>query len=107
VGLNPVTPQKLAGMRIEPPVSVPSAAGTSRAATAAPEPLLEPPGTRLTAHGFTGVPSARLTPVGPKASSWRCVVPTMTAPAVRSRATAPASATAGGAPAQPRLPLVR
>src|SRR2546421_9138459 len=66
-------------MRIEPPVSVPSAAGTSRAATAAPEPLLEPPGRRPGAHGFAGVPSAGLTPVGPKASSWRCVVPTMTA----------------------------
>ena len=32
VGLKPETPQKCAGMRIEPPVSEPSAAGTSRAA---------------------------------------------------------------------------
>ena len=31
VGLKPVTPQKCAGRRIEPPVSEPSAAGTSRA----------------------------------------------------------------------------
>src|SRR2546423_1868777 len=38
VGFNPVTPQKCAGMRIEPPVSEPNAAGTSRAATAEPEP---------------------------------------------------------------------
>src|ERR1051325_4899828 len=43
VGFSPVTPQKCAGMRIEPPVSEPSAAGTSRAPTAAPEPEDEPP----------------------------------------------------------------
>src|SRR5213594_1561002 len=54
-------------MRIEPPVSVPSAADTSRAATAAPEPLLEPPGRRPGAHGFAGVPRAGLTPVGAEA----------------------------------------
>jgi hypothetical protein len=33
-----------AGMRIEPPPSPPLAAGTKRAATAAAEPPLEPPG---------------------------------------------------------------
>src|SRR5882762_9365686 len=43
VGLKPVTPQKCAGMRIEPPVSEPNAAGTSRAPTAEPEPDDEPP----------------------------------------------------------------
>ena len=48
----PVMPVKLAGWRIEPPVSVPVAAGTSRAATAAAEPPEEPPGTRLSSHGF-------------------------------------------------------
>src|SRR5438477_8315520 len=42
VGFNPVTPQKCAGMRIEPPVSEPSAAGISRAATAEPEPDDDP-----------------------------------------------------------------
>ena len=36
----PVTPEKLAGWRIEPPVSVPVAAGSSRAATAAAEPRI-------------------------------------------------------------------
>src|SRR5437762_10839675 len=51
VGFNPVTPQKCAGIRIEPPVSEPSAAGTSRAATAAPEPEDEPP---VTCAGFHG-----------------------------------------------------
>src|SRR5882757_10270371 len=43
VGLNPVTPQKCAGMRIEPPVSEPNAAKVSLAATAEPDPDDEPP----------------------------------------------------------------
>ena len=48
----PVMPQKLAGWRIEPPVSVPVAAGSRRAATAAAEPPDEPPGTRLSSQGL-------------------------------------------------------
>jgi hypothetical protein len=48
----PVMPEKLAGWRIDPPVSVPVAAGTSRAATAAAEPPDEPPGTRVASQGF-------------------------------------------------------
>ena len=39
-------PQKLAGWRIEPPVSVPIAASAACAATAAAEPPDEPPGTK-------------------------------------------------------------
>src|SRR5689334_25005697 len=46
VGMRPTTPQCDAGMRIEPPVSEPSATGTSPAATAAPEPDDEPPAIR-------------------------------------------------------------
>ncbi len=56
VGLKPVTPQKCAGSRIEPPVSEPSAAGTSRAPTAAPEPDDEPPVMRLGSHGLHAGP---------------------------------------------------
>src|SRR6186997_1666356 len=52
VTFNPVTPQKCAGMRIEPPVSEPSAAGTSRAPTAEPEPDDEPPVMRARFHGL-------------------------------------------------------
>jgi len=37
-------PHQDAGTRTEPPVSVPTAQGTMRAATATLEPLLEPPG---------------------------------------------------------------
>ena len=47
----PVMPQKAAGWRIEPPVSVPVAAGASMAATAAAEPPDEPPGTKACVPG--------------------------------------------------------
>src|SRR5436190_18912636 len=56
VGLKPLTPQKCAGKRIDPPVSEPSAAGTSRAATAEPEPDDEPPVLRSGAHGLPTLP---------------------------------------------------
>ena len=45
-------PQKLAGWRMEPPVSEPSVATAMLAATAAAEPPLEPPGTRSVSTGF-------------------------------------------------------
>ncbi len=44
LGLQPTTPQKEAGLTIEPAVCVPSDRGTIRSATAAAEPLEEPPG---------------------------------------------------------------
>ena len=47
-------PQHDAGQRIEPPVSVPGAAATMPAASAAAEPPLEPPGTRV---GIVRVPA--------------------------------------------------
>ena len=43
----PVIPHKEAGCLIEPPVSVPVAAGTIPAATAAAEPPELPPGTKF------------------------------------------------------------
>ena len=49
-------PQKPAGMRTEPPVSVPMAKSTSLPATAAAEPLDDPPGTRPGAFTLVGVP---------------------------------------------------
>ena len=57
----PVMPVKAAGWRIEPPVSVPSAAGQSLAATAAADPPEEPPGVRFASdpparHGLTAAP---------------------------------------------------
>src|ERR1700674_3853427 len=52
VVFNPVTPQKCAGIRIEPPVSEPNAAKVSRAATAEPDPDDEPPVMRSKAQGL-------------------------------------------------------
>src|SRR5438045_3451752 len=71
VTLRPVSPQKEAGIRTEPPVSVPIAHGAIRAATATPEPLLDPPGVRASvrSHGFHGVPRWALVPQPPKANS--------------------------------------
>ena len=52
VGFMPTTPQYEAGCLIEPPVSEPSAAKHSFAATAAAEPPEEPPGTCSVFLGF-------------------------------------------------------
>jgi hypothetical protein len=55
-GLSPTTPQAAAGIRIEPPVSVPRASGTSPAASAAALPALEPPAIRSGRRGLTTSP---------------------------------------------------
>ena len=55
-GRSPQMPQLLAGTRTEPPVSVPRAKSANPQATAAAEPLEDPPGTRSGAAGFRGVP---------------------------------------------------
>ena len=47
----------------DPPVSVPSAAGTIEAATAQPAPLLEPPQVACRSHGFRAEPNCGLVPV--------------------------------------------
>ena len=52
VGLIVETPLSADGMRSEPAVSVPVAAGVIRAARAAAEPPLEPPDDRSSAHGL-------------------------------------------------------
>src|SRR5262245_64143463 len=51
-GLIPTTPFTAAGHTIEPLVSVPTASGTIPAATAAPDPLAEPPADRFSAYGL-------------------------------------------------------
>src|SRR5476651_2038791 len=82
-------PHKAAGMRTEPPVSLPIAAGASAAATATPEPLLDPPGERGMpgSQGFHGVPIAVFVPHAPNANSTICVLPSVIMPAaVRRRA---------------------
>ncbi len=101
--LIPATPHKAVGMRMEPPVSVATAAGTSPAATAAADPPLDPPGTKSRLHGLrVPVPSGCWV-VMPQPNSWDLVRPTMTAPARRSLRTIPASV-AATAPARAREP---
>ena len=56
VGRSPVTPQNAAGVMIEPEVSDPSANVTSPAATAAAEPLDDPPLQRVRSQGFNPGP---------------------------------------------------
>src|SRR5262245_58857313 len=63
---------------IEPMTCVPSAADAMPAATAAAEPLLEPPGVREQSQGF------RVGPGSVAANSVVTVLPTTTAPASRS-----------------------
>jgi hypothetical protein len=87
VGLRPTIPQRAAGWRIEPPVSVPSAHGAEPAATAAALPPLEPPGTRPRSHGFSTGPKAEFSLEEPIANSSWLVLPSSGAPAAARRAT--------------------
>src|SRR5579872_87615 len=88
-------PQIAAGIRQEPPVSLPMAIShmPSAAATAAPDD--EPPGTRARSAGLAGVPKWGLAPMPVKANSDMLVLATITAPAARRRRTIGASAVAG------------
>ena len=78
-------PVSAAGWRIEPPVSVPIDSGAWKAATAAAEPPLLPPGTRSSAHGLAVGPKAECSVDEPIANSSMLVLPRITAPASRSR----------------------
>src|SRR5947208_2881635 len=82
-------PNGRAGREIDPPVWVPSASGTSRAATPTPEPLLEPAGVRSARHGLT-------LGDGSEDANWVVTaLPTRIAPAALSLATEKQSALAG------------
>ena len=52
VGRSPVTPQRIAGAMMLPPVSLPIEKPTSAAAVAAPGPALEPDAPSSSSHGF-------------------------------------------------------
>src|SRR4029079_6897835 len=95
---------------IEPSVSVPMAAAARFAATAAPDPELEPHGLRSSAYGFFVWPPRALQPlvecVDRKfAHSLRLVLPRMTAPAARNCETTNASL-GGRAPSSASEPAV-
>src|SRR5215469_7222687 len=88
VGLNPMRLQNAPGSRIDPPVSLPSATAASNAATAAAEPPLEPPGTRVRSYGLRVTPSAEFSHELPIANSSQFALPIGTQPASSKRATA-------------------
>src|SRR5437868_11182844 len=78
VGLYPTAPQNEAGRMTEPAVCDPSAAGTIRSATAAADPLEDPPGVRPGSCGL------RVFPPTYAANSVVTVLPMITAPAART-----------------------
>src|SRR5262249_52335897 len=88
VGFIPATPQNEAGRVIDPPVWVPMAARHMPQATAAAEPLDEPPGVRSSFQGL------RVTGGSIQAYGVVTVLPRITAPALRRLATMVASASA-------------
>src|SRR3981189_347337 len=79
VGLIDVTPRNAAGIRSDPSVSDPIAAGTIRAASAAALPPLEPPVIREGSHGL---PHWGVNARHANSSVWVC--PSRTIPAVLS-----------------------
>ena len=87
LGLKPTRPHSAAGMRTEPPVSVPMAISHMPSATATAAPADEPPGTRARSRGLPGVPKCGLAPMPEKANSVMLVLATITAPAARNRRT--------------------
>src|SRR6267142_6101261 len=85
VAFSRTSPQYEAGRTFEPIVCVPSASGTMRAATAAAEPLDEPPGVQARFHGL------RVGAGSVVANSVVWHLPSKMAPALLSRATEVAS----------------
>jgi hypothetical protein len=88
----PTMPQNAAGIRIEPPKSVPWAIGTMPVATATAEPPEEPAGLRARFQGLRVAPNSTFTVLAPAANSGVLLLPSTTAPAALSRRTASASA---------------
>ena len=86
--MSPTTPQNPAGWRMDPPVSLPSAAAHMRADTAAAEPPEEPPGTRSVSHGLRVGRKPLFSVEEPMANSSMFALPSTTAPASSSRPTA-------------------
>ena len=100
-------PQNAAGPRIEPPVSEPVAPCTSPAASAAPEPLLEPPGTWSRFHGLRAGGKRWPGNCIPNANSWVMSLPSITVPAACQRCTQVASSSGTQSASSAEPPVVR
>src|SRR5215472_2641715 len=81
LGLSPTRPQQEAGIRTEPPPSVPWLQAHRPAASAAPAPPLDPPGVRSRFHGFRVVPCSPNSVTGREPNSGVVVRPRMGLPA--------------------------
>ncbi len=90
-GRRPATPQNDAGMRSDPPRSVPSASAIMPVARATAPPPVDPPALFDGSQGLRVAPKTWLKVLPPAANSGQLVLPTMTAPARRSRVTTAAS----------------
>src|SRR5690554_6291047 len=84
-------PLKEAGMRTEPPPSVPTDSGAMPSATAAADPPLDPPLVLVGSQGFPVLPVSGLSVTPFQPNSGLVVLPTNTTPASRNRATEGAS----------------
>jgi hypothetical protein len=105
VGFNPKIPQNAAGIRTDPPPSVPRLSGPAPSATAAALPPLEPPAVRARSYGLRVMPDSGLSVTPFQPNSGVVVLPRNTAPCSRSRATEGASssqAPAGAMVLEPR-----
>ena len=100
----PTLPQKAAGMRTLPAPSVPMDTGPRPAATAAAVPPEEPPGVRDGSHGLRVIPVRGEFVSALHPNSGVVVLPNITAPASRSRATDGASSSHGWSGLTERLP---
>src|SRR5712691_5635918 len=86
-GLSPKRPQHDAGIRIDPPPSLPCATGTRPAASAAAAPPLDPPGVSSGFHGFRVAPLSSDSVKAVVPNSGVLVFPRITNPACRRRRT--------------------
>src|SRR5207247_4963383 len=91
-GFRPNSPQQAAGIRIEPPPSLPWAIGHIAAATPAAAPPLDPPGVRFVSHGLRQAPLSSDSVTGIEPNSGVFVFPSTRKPASRIRRTTAASA---------------
>src|SRR5437773_8901596 len=81
VALTPHRPRKLAGMRTDPPPSLPSENGPMPVATATPDPADEPPEVRSRRHGLAVGSASGVCPVPLYPNSGTCVLLITIAPA--------------------------
>ena len=94
-GLSPTSPHQAAGIRTDPPASVPTCSGPNPAAPAAPAPEEEPPVVWAGFHGLRVIPCSGQSPGDFQPNSVVVVLPRITAPAAFNPITSGASSVTG------------